>query len=118
MTSVDPTALNKLTLPPLPSCTTTRFGIVSPVTKFKFDANGRRSAERRVGKKRCAGGFVNVTFRTTAVAPAGTPPRPVTCKSNDAPPPNGATGAPFPDRVSNTRAGTNGKYDAPPPVVA
>src|SRR5215510_11827834 len=118
MTSVDPTALNKLTLPPLPTCTTTRFGIVSPVTKFKFDANGRATPVGHAVKKLCAVGFVTVTFSTTAVAPTGTPPRPVTCKSNDAPPPNGATGAPFPDRVSNTRAGTNGKYDAPPPVVA
>ena len=55
-----------------------------------------------------ADGATEPTFRITASAPAGTPPRPVTSTVITDPPSRRCAGAPLPERVSSIRAGTSG----------
>src|SRR5450759_750975 len=64
-------------------------------------------------------GLVTTTLSVTAVTPlAGTPPRPVTCSSTDAPAAGRAAGAPTPVRVSRIRAGATGTYRLNPAAGA
>ncbi len=103
--------LNRLTDPPFPTVATTKFGIVKPGVKFRFDAVGKPPPVGYAVMNPAADGPVTVTFSTTAPTPdAGTPPCPATSSTTV---PDGATaptGAPVPTRVSNNRAGTNGPY--------
>ena len=80
----------------------------SPGLKFKFEANGLVTPVGQAVKKLAAVVSVAVIFITTAVTPeAGTPPRPVTRKSNTPPGPR-APDSPSPDRVSKIRLGVSG----------
>src|SRR5437763_1966057 len=81
--SVEPAKLNRLTFLLDPTCTTTRFGIVSPGTKFTFDAVGRETPDGHTVTNPGDVGFVTVTFNTTAAAFAGTPDTPATRRSRD-----------------------------------
>src|ERR1035437_707128 len=56
--------------------------------------------------------FTTVTLPVTAVAPAGTPPRPVTWKVAGVPAVSLALN-PLPDRLSRRRTGVSGWYVAP-----
>ncbi len=123
--SVEPAELNRVTLPSTPTLAMTRFGIDSPGTKFRFDANGRGDPAGYTVTNPGAVGPVTVTFNTTApTPPAGTPPRPATVRSTAAPPPrapppaNVASTVDAPARVSNNRAGCNDVNDAAPPAGA
>src|SRR5215218_9302301 len=96
-----------LTILPAPTFATTRFGIVCPATKFRFDDVGRASPPGCTVTNPPAVGPVTVTFRITAETPdAGTPPTPVTSSATVPPAATFAVpGRPTPDRVSSTRAG-------------
>src|ERR1700710_1714228 len=87
----------------------TRFGIVSPALKFRFDADGNTLPAPCTVTYPPADGDVAVTFNTTADTPlAGTPPRPSTVTDTVPCPAPAASAPPTPERVSITRAGANG----------
>src|SRR5260370_1232685 len=89
-TLVLPLRLNMLTLPPVPTLTGTRLGMVSPAAQFRFDAVGLGWPVGHPVRKDGALVSVAVTLSTTADTPlAGTPPAPVTVRSSDWPGPNG-----------------------------
>jgi hypothetical protein len=120
-TSVDPLRLNAVTLPPLPRGTATRFGTVVPELQLRFDARGRGLPAGKTVRKLSEVVPVTVTFSTTAVAPVGTPPWPVTWISMLWVFPSVAPEHWFwgksveAARVSQMRAGLNAWY-APEPV--
>src|SRR5258706_63997 len=95
--------------------TLTRFGTVCPATKFRFDAFGNDASHGYTVANPAPPGWVTVTFATTAVAPDGTPPRPVTCSVKVCPPASFPVGAPFPTRVSRIRDGVTGVNSEPEP---
>src|SRR5882672_2465585 len=98
-----------LTLPPVPTPTITRFGIVSLALKFRVEAFGSATPDGNTVRNPAELGLVAVTFRTTAATPVdGTPPRPVTCRSSVWPGLSLAMGPGLVDRVSSNRAGTSG----------
>ena len=113
--------VNKHTLPPSPILLTTAFGTTEPATKLRFDANGRSDPHGYTVTNPALFASTTVTFNTTAAAPPGTPPRPVTCNSVTepaarSPPPSNKPSTvdkPAPTRVSNNRAGNNAAYDEP-----
>src|SRR2546423_1587924 len=97
--SVEPAKLNRLTFWLDPTCTTTRFGIVSPGTKFTFDAVGGAPPLGHSVTTPALVGFVTVTFRTNAPTPVtGTPPRPGPVRSRPSPGPHGVEKPPVPSR--------------------
>src|SRR5271165_2001331 len=60
----------------------TRLGTLSPAEKLIFDASGRTVPSGKAVRKLVAVPPVPVTLATTALAPEGTPPSPVTCTSS------------------------------------
>src|SRR5450755_2756000 len=91
--------------PSAPTGTMTRFGMLCPARKFRFDVCCRVPPEGHTVMYPAEVGLTAVTFTTTADTPvAGTPPCPVTCNETD---PNAGTGpdAPCLIRVSMIRAG-------------
>lgn len=90
--------------------TLTRFGTVWPGTTLRFDASGMPTPAGHTVTWLVAVGPTAVTLSTTADTPvAGTPPRPVTCRSIDEPPLTlPAAPVPVPSRVSRRRAGVTG----------
>src|SRR5262249_41043297 len=99
----------------------TRLGMISPATKLRFDASGCEAPHGNTVTKPGPTPLVAVTFNATAVASAGTPPRPVTCSCSTPPPgilPPPASSPSIvglPARVSSNRAGTNEEYGEPGP---
>src|SRR5664280_1544678 len=85
--------------------------MVWPATKLRLEAVGRDMPPGYTVRKLAAVGLVTVTFRATAVAPAG---RPGTVRVRTLPAPSLAWGAPRPVRVANARAGA--VPVKPPPV--
>src|SRR2546425_845426 len=95
-----------LTLPPVPTFTTTRLGMVTPPFQLRFEARGLGWPVGHTVRKDPAVVSVTVTLSTTADTPlAGTPPTPVTVKSSEPPGPSGWLNPPVPLRVSRIRAG-------------
>src|SRR5450755_1684810 len=83
----------------------TRFGMLCPAWKFRFEVTCRGVPDGHTGMYPGEVGAATVAFTTTADTPvAGTPPCPVTCNETD---PNAGTGpdAPCLVRVSMIRAG-------------
>src|SRR5664280_648835 len=87
--------------------------MVWPATKLRLEAVGRDMPPGYTVRKLAAVGLVTVTFRATAVAPAG---RPGTVRVRTLPAPSLAWGAPRPVRVSNARAGAVPVKPPPVPV--
>src|ERR1700730_3747472 len=97
-------------MPPAPTGTNTRFGIVCPLVQFKFDEFGWATPLGHTVRKLAALVRVTVTLRIAADTPLrGTPPAPVTCTLRVVPAPNvwPALGWPLPARVSVIRAGVS-----------
>src|SRR5690349_9779466 len=93
--------------PLAPILTVTAFGMVWPWTKLRLDASGLVWPAGQMVKKLGALALVTVTLRTTAVAPAGTPPLPVTWTLRDCCPAHGElnwSGGPL-GRESRMRTG-------------
>src|SRR5712692_2066718 len=63
---------NRDTWPPVPTVTVTRLGRVSPAAQFRFEIVGRAFPAGQIVRKPAPAVLVTVTFRTTAVAAAGT----------------------------------------------
>src|SRR5262245_10424160 len=106
-----PTAVAKLTLPPVPSLTVTRFGIVSPAAKLRLDALGCAAPVGHTVTKLPVVDAVAVTFITTADAVGGTldaPPSPGTSRSFGVPADNLAFQSPIRVRESRIRKGGSG----------
>jgi hypothetical protein len=78
-----------VTFPPVPTGITTRLAIVCPARKFRDDASGGVAPVGNTVSHPGEVGSVTVMFITTAVASAGTPPRPATCTSTTPPAPSG-----------------------------
>src|SRR5437868_7170649 len=96
------------TWPLAPSLTITRFAIVCPAVKLRFEAFGNRDPVGHTVRKLDAVGLVTVTFSTTAATPwAGTSPRPATGRLIVLPDPT-VVDPPMPLRVSSSRAGVSG----------
>src|SRR5262249_6684542 len=102
--------VNRVTVPPAPTGTMTRFGIVCPVTTLRFEEEPRAvgppvgTTWTNPGPR----GNVAVTFIATADTPAvGTPPRPVTWSGIADPAKSGSPPVvePSPVRVSSRRLG-------------
>ncbi|GEP49176.1 hypothetical protein MSA03_26840 [Microbacterium saccharophilum] len=68
----------RFTTPSPPTFTVTRFGIVCPPLKFRFEAVGIAVPDGYTVTNPSRDGPVTVTFITTAATPAGTPERPAT----------------------------------------
>src|SRR5664279_3996420 len=101
--------LYSATAPSAPTGARTRFGMVCPAVKFRFEARGRGEPEAYPVMNPPAVGAVTVTFSTTADTPvAGTPPCPVTLTATVAPARTaaGGFGSVAPLRVLDTRSGT------------
>src|SRR5688572_6600377 len=81
------------TRPDAPNLANTKFGIVSPATKFRFDASGRSTPHGYTVTYPTAAGFVTVKFNAAAAAFGGTPPTPPTCNSNTSPASSAGTAA-------------------------
>src|ERR1700730_1142822 len=99
-----------LNFPPVPSATWTRLGTVLPAVQLRLDATGRVTPVGKTVRKLAPVVLVTVTLTTTAEAPVGTPPCPVTCTSRDSCGPSGVENGPTrdPGRVSRIRAGGSG----------
>src|SRR5687768_7977721 len=69
------------TLPSVPTLAITELGLVPPVTKLTFDANGRSTPHGYTVANPGAAASTAVTFNTTDAADPGTPPRPATATS-------------------------------------
>jgi len=108
-----PASLLKLTLPPTPTFTITKFGRTSHAGTLRFEASGLVSPVGQAVMNVAADGLTAVTFNTTAVTPAaGTPPTPVTVISRVCPAPIRPAG-PGTDRESHTLKGERGVNLAP-----
>src|SRR6267378_234290 len=95
--------------PPVPTGTSTRLAMVLPAVQLRLEALGRAVPFGKTARKLPAVVLVTVTFRTTAMAPAGASgAAPVTERLMDFAAPSRAIGAPVPLRVSRTRAGVTG----------
>src|SRR5262249_52941204 len=75
---VEPPTWYSDSVPPGPSPTITRLATLSPGAKFNVDASGRGWPAGHAVTNPGAVGSVAVTLSTTAVAPDGTPARPLT----------------------------------------
>src|SRR5262245_55778587 len=94
--------------PPVPNFTVTRFGIVCPAEKFRFDASGGAPPVGNTVRTAARRGAVTGTLSTTATAPvSGTTPRTATSRSTTDPAATLPTGAPLPTRVSRIRDGAS-----------
>src|SRR4051812_19477819 len=106
MTSTEPWALYRFTLPSEPTLTTTRLGITTPGGKFKFEAIGRVTPLGNTVRKLPAEGSTAVTLRATAVTPlAGTGLTPAIFTARVELAPSRPPGPPVPFRVSRMRVG-------------
>src|SRR5262245_40990788 len=107
------------TLPPVPTLASTALGTTCPAAKLRFEALGRGDPQGNTVRKPPVAGDTAVTFRITASAPPGTPPRPVTvsCRVESAAwrpsPCADPSTVGLPGRVSSSRAGTR-LLGAPP----
>src|SRR6185437_3340005 len=111
--------LRKSTFPSDPTFTTTRFGIVSPAEKFRFDTVGAVTPSGYTSAFPPTVGAVTVTFSTTAVTPDdGTPSTPATASTADEFAATGPVTPPVPLRVSSTRTGLTGVNNDPLPAAA
>src|SRR5258706_5994085 len=111
MRSALPGPLLKDTLPPVPTGTTTRLGIVLPAAQWRLDASGSEDPVGNTVRKPAVVVLVTVAFSTTALTPvAGMPPTPVTWTSRVEPAVSvdPALGWPLPGRVSVMRPGKTG----------
>src|SRR5262245_39293766 len=112
-----PLWVNKHTLPPVPTPTMTRLGVVAPATRLRLDTVGRATPQGQTVTNPLALASVPVTLSTTAAASAGTwlVPVPVTFSSTT--PPTPGFGPVYPvaasGRVSSNRSGTSDVNDAP-----
>src|SRR5262245_45957786 len=102
-----------LTLPPAPTPTVTRLGIVLPAVKLRFDAVGLGAPVGHTVRKLVVDGWVAVTLITIALTPlAGMPPTPGPCRFLDWLAPSG----PLKPRLTlelRMRAGTTGWNSRP-----
>src|SRR5437868_759354 len=92
--------------------TLARFGTVWLATKLTFETLGTDVSHGNTVANPSPVGSVTVTLATMADAPAGTPPRPVTCRTRVCPAACLPVGAPFPTLVSRIRDGLSGVYRA------
>ena len=109
-TSVDPAAVAKETCPAAPTFTVTRFGMVCPAAKLRFDTFEAAVPVGYAVRKLSVVPAVAVTFNTTAAALAGMPvPGPATVSSLGVPATNGVVfHPPVVFLESRTRVGFNG----------
>src|SRR4051812_45822079 len=110
-----PTALANDTPSPVPILTVTRFGIVWPVPKFRFEALGTLPP---VGNRVRNDGLVppvTVVFMTAAVASLGTPTVVPTVSDFGVPALTAPLNPPNVDRESRMRVGDVAWKRAPPP---
>src|ERR1700681_3325293 len=109
-TSADPNPLYRLTFPPVPTGTVTRFGTVCLGMKLRVDAAGNGLPVGYTVRKLVEVALVTVTFNTTEdTPPLGTPPAPVTWTSSVAPGPSGVRTPPVTLRVSRIRRGVSAR---------
>ncbi len=100
-------------MPSLPTGTTTRFGTVWPASKLRFEVVGRVPPPGKAVTCPGLAALVTVTFRATAVTPAGILPLPAIFTLAEEYALTMPIGAPVPVRVSRRRVGVYGVKSEP-----